>query len=66
MITTGQASLSALEQKARRLARKHGTYLAKLRKPTNWYGGLCEYWCDSQLFTSIEEVIDYLQPEKDE
>jgi hypothetical protein len=50
----------ALEQRARRMALRKGLYVNKFRSPVHHAGAFQEYWCDSQLFENIAELIDYL------
>jgi hypothetical protein len=50
----------ALEQRARRIAQRKGLYVSKFRSPQHYAGAYQEYWCDSQLFENIAELIDYL------
>jgi hypothetical protein len=54
----------ALEQRARRLAQRKGVALNKFRTPNVSNYGVCEYWCDNQLFKTVEDVIDYLAEAK--
>jgi len=50
----------ALEQRARRMARSKGLYVTKFRSPQHYAGAYQEYWCDNQLFETIDHVINYL------
>jgi hypothetical protein len=50
----------ALEQRARRMARRKGLYVRKFRFPQHYAGAYQEYWCDNQLFENVAELTDYL------
>jgi hypothetical protein len=63
---TTQPSLSALEQRARRVARRHGTYMNKFRRLVTADGYLAQYWCDGLLFETVDDVFHYLEPERNE
>ena len=42
------------------MARSKGLYVTKFRSPQHYAGAYQEYWCDNQLFETIDHVINYL------